>query len=199
LGTIFPRKGAVEWRTAGKVGGWEKKRMKNVLRFVVELWHARFRGFGSKASMGGVCPDAKNAGTEHWTMNKHLAEADLQKRGCNGEISRPFARIWLVCNALRMALARPLQVIDFSPVTTIFHDFSPIFHPSFQPEELDFSRVTEITWFRRTLARGKKVFFGRNDRQPAGGVEFIYKGFFLTFLSGCSFINVVRFNQRNCS
>jgi hypothetical protein len=40
-----------------------------------------------------------------------------------------------------------LQVHDFSPVITIFHVFSRIFHPISQPQEFDFSPVAKKTRF----------------------------------------------------
>ena len=50
----------------------------------------------------------------------------------------------------------PVQVIDFSPVITIFHIFSPIFHPISQPEGFDFSRV-------RLFTRGKLCDLARGE------------------------------------
>jgi hypothetical protein len=45
------------------------------------------------------------------------------------------------------------QLIDFSRVITIFHDFSrvfhPIFHPIFQTQGFDFSPVTNFTRHKR--------------------------------------------------
>jgi hypothetical protein len=50
----------------------------------------------------------------------------------------------------------PVQVIDFSPVITIFHIFSPIFHPISQPEGFDFSLVRRFTGGKLcVLARGE--------------------------------------------
>lgn len=49
-----------------------------------------------------------------------------------------------------------VQVIDFSPVITIFHIFSPIFHPTYQPEGVDFSRV-------RRPSRGKLCDLARGE------------------------------------
>jgi hypothetical protein len=39
-----------------------------------------------------------------------------------------------------------LQVVDFSRVITIFHHFSRVFHPIFQPQQIGFSPVAR---FRR--------------------------------------------------
>jgi hypothetical protein len=49
-----------------------------------------------------------------------------------------------------------VQVIDFSPVITIFHIISPIFHPISQPEGFDFSRV-------RRFSRGKLCDLARGE------------------------------------
>jgi hypothetical protein len=187
IGDDFPAQGRIGEKR-GKVGGWEKKRMKSVLR----LWHALFRGFRPKASTDGLCPDAESAGTEDWTMNKLPMAADLQKRAWNGEISRHFKWMHLIHNTLRAFTEHSSQVVDFSPVMAIFHDFSPIFHPSLQLEELYFQPVIKITGFKRTLACEEKAFFPRNDRQRPDRAEFIHK-------SLPCFVNIVRFNQRNCS
>jgi hypothetical protein len=42
-------------------------------------------------------------------------------------------------------MERASQVLDFSPVITIFHDFSPIFHPPFQLEGIDVKQVIKNT------------------------------------------------------
>jgi hypothetical protein len=45
----------------------------------------------------------------------------------------------------RGAPEMPTQTVDFSPVITIFHVFSPIFHPISQLQGFDFSSVRKNT------------------------------------------------------
>jgi hypothetical protein len=58
---------------------------------------------------------------------RHLGSYNFKERGFD-LLSAPNAEVWV-------------QVFGFSPVITIFHVFSPIFHPIFQLQGIGFSSV----------------------------------------------------------
>jgi hypothetical protein len=88
---------------------------------------------------------------------------------------------WRTPRRWRDQLDVPLQVFDFSPVITIFHIFSPVFHPISQPEGFDFSPVTQKNRDKRF--RGKKMkcevnanrsLIGNSGSHEIGGCEIFH-------------------------
>jgi hypothetical protein len=73
--------------------------------------------------------------------------------------------MWLKMSGLRMETEVSLQVFDFSRVITIFHFFSPIFRPSFQPQWFDFSWVMQNTGLKRHLSVQFRRCFSQRTRR----------------------------------
>jgi hypothetical protein len=64
-------------------------------------------------------------------------------------------------------IERALQVIDFSPVITILHDFSPIFHLIYQSRNVGIKTVANFNADKRTQIEKFESKSGSHKRTPS--------------------------------